>query len=53
MPKFAILLHSNAQVEAGEMPSRKLLEDTMAYNESLIKAGVLCAGEGLKPTSDG
>lgn len=53
MPKFAILLHSNRQTEASEMPSSKLLGEMMEYNESLVKAGVMVAGEGLRPTSDG
>jgi uncharacterized protein (TIGR02246 family) len=39
--------------EAGEMPSEQLLADMGNFNEALVKAGVMQAGEGLKPSSEG
>jgi hypothetical protein len=39
--------------EAGEMPSEKLLTDMTRFNEELVKAGVLLAGEGLHPSKNG
>jgi hypothetical protein len=39
--------------EAGEMPDEKLLTDMGRYNEELVKAGVMLAGEGLHPSSKG
>jgi hypothetical protein len=39
--------------EAGEMPSQELMEEMTAYNEALVEAGVLLAGEGLHPSSRG
>lgn len=51
--KFMILLKADKHSEAGEMPEEKLIADMMAYNEQLVKAGVLVAGEGLHPTSKG
>jgi hypothetical protein len=51
--RFMILLKANAQTEAGEMPSQELLEQMGAFNEELVKAGVMKDGEGLHPTSRG
>src|SRR5205085_10262372 len=39
--------------EAGEMPSTELLTKMGAYNEQLVKAGIMLAGDGLKPSSKG
>jgi hypothetical protein len=39
--------------EAGEMPSEKLLAEMGRFNEELVKAGVLLAGEGLHPSANG
>lgn len=39
--------------EAGVMPGTQLLTDMGRYNEELIKAGIMLAGEGLRPTKDG
>ncbi|MFC6675887.1 YciI family protein [Nonomuraea ferruginea] len=47
--KFMIIGKGSAETEAGVMPSRQLVDDMMAYNESLAKAGVLLAAEGLAP----
>jgi hypothetical protein len=51
--RFAILLKADKDTEAGVMPSEKLLADMGAFNEQLIKAGVMQAGEGLHPSSKG
>lgn len=53
MPRFLILVKANEQSEAGEMPSRELMTEMMAFNEQLIKAGIMEAGEGLHPSSKG
>ncbi|HEU4376439.1 MAG TPA: YciI family protein [Telluria sp.] len=51
--RFMILLKADKDTEAGKMPSEQLLADMGKYNEELIKAGVMQAGEGLQPTSKG
>lgn len=51
--KVMVLVKADANSEAGRMPSPELLEAMMNYNEELVKAGVLVAGDGLKPTSQG
>ena len=51
--RFMVIVKASKQSEAGEMPSQQLLADMTAYNEELVKAGVLLAGEGLHPSSDG
>lgn len=51
--RFMILLKADKDTEAGVMPSEKLLSDMGKFNEELIKAGVMQAGEGLQPTSKG
>ncbi|MBN8926705.1 MAG: dehydrogenase [Rhodospirillales bacterium 69-11] len=48
-----ILLKANADSESGALPSQALLEAMGRYNEELVKAGVMRAGEGLKPTAEG
>lgn len=48
-----VMVRATAASEAGEMPSQRLLEAMGAYNEELVKAGVMLAGEGLKPSSAG
>jgi hypothetical protein len=45
------LIRANADSEAGKLPSERLLREMAAYNEQLVKAGVLLAGEGLHPSS--
>lgn len=49
--RFMVLVPGNAESEAGEMPSTELIEEMTKYNEELVKAGVMLAGEGLHPTS--
>jgi hypothetical protein len=51
--RFMILVKANADSEAGVMPSTELLTAMGNYNEELVKAGVLLAGEGLHPSSKG
>jgi hypothetical protein len=51
--RFMILVKANADSEAGVMPSAELLAEMGKYNEELVKAGVLLAGEGLHPSSKG
>jgi hypothetical protein len=51
--KFMILLKADRNTEAGKMPDEKLIGDMMKYNEELVKAGVMLAGDGLHPSSRG
>ena len=43
----------NGETEAGVLPSQELLDGDEAFNEELVKAGVMLAGEGLHPSSKG
>ena len=51
--KVMVIVKATADSEAGVMPEQSLLEAMTRYNEDLANAGVLLAGEGLKPTSAG
>ena len=51
--RFMILVKADRNSEAGVMPSEQLLADMGRYNEELVKAGVMQAGEGLHPSSKG
>jgi hypothetical protein len=51
--RVIVMVKATEQSEAGEMPSEKLLADMTAYNEELVKAGIMLAGEGLHPSSKG
>lgn len=51
--RFMVLVKATADSEAGKMPSEQLLTEMGKYNEQLVKAGVLLAGEGLHPSSKG
>ena len=51
--KFMVMVKANAASEAGAMPSQKLLTEMGNFNEELVKAGVMLAGEGLHPSSKG
>src|SRR5687767_567450 len=48
-----VMVKATGDSEAGVMPSQQLLEDMGKYNEELVKAGVMLAGEGLHPSSRG
>ena len=51
--RFMILVKATEQSEAGVLPSEQVLAEMGKYNEELVKAGVLLAGEGLHPSSKG
>ena len=51
--RFMIIRKADPQTEASAMPSRELVEAMMAYNEEMIRAGVMLGGDGLKPSSHG
>ena len=51
--RVMVLIKANKESEAGEMPSQELLSQMMTFNEELVKAGVMLAGEGLHPSSRG
>jgi hypothetical protein len=51
--RFMVLVKADQDSEAGVMPSQELLEEMGRYNEELVKAGVMLAGEGLQPSSKG
>ena len=51
--RFMILVKANADSEAGVMPSTEILTAMGKFNEELVRAGVLLAGEGLHPSSKG
>ncbi|MCY6494305.1 YciI family protein [Leptolyngbya sp. GGD] len=51
--KVMVIVKATQDSEAGIMPSEKLLTEMGQYNEELVKAGILLAGEGLHPSSKG
>ncbi|HEY8020284.1 MAG TPA: YciI family protein [Thermoanaerobaculia bacterium] len=51
--RFMILLKADQNTEAGVLPDEKLLTAMGNFNEELVKAGVMLAGEGLQPSSKG
>src|SRR5688500_639119 len=51
--RFMVLVPGNRESEAGAMPTAEELDAMTKYNEQLIKAGVMLAGDGLRPTSEG
>ena len=51
--RFMVMVKATRNSEAGMMPSEKLLADMGRFNEELVKAGVMLAGEGLHPSSKG
>src|SRR5262245_22369679 len=51
--RFMVMVKSDAKSEAGVLPDEKMLSAMGKYNEELIKAGVMLAGEGLQPSSKG
>jgi hypothetical protein len=50
--RFMVLVPGSPESEAGEMPETEQLEAMTKYNEELVKAGVMLAGDGLHPTSE-
>ena len=51
--RFMVIVKANKDSEAGVMPSHELLAAMGQFNEELVKAGVMLAGEGLQPSSKG
>ena len=51
--RFMILIKADSNSERGVMPDERLLTDMGKFNEELVKAGVMLAGEGLHPSSKG
>lgn len=51
--RFMVIVKANKESEAGVLPSREILEKMGAYNEQLVKAGIMLAGDGLQPSSKG
>ena len=51
--RFMVIVKASKESEAGVMPSKELLTDMGNYNEELVKAGVMLAGDGLHPSSKG
>ena len=51
--KFMVIVKATKDSEAGIMPSEQLLADMTKFNEELVNAGVMLAGEGLQPSSKG
>ena len=51
--RFMIIVKATKDSEAGVMPSEQLLTEMGKFNEELVKAGVMLAGEGLQPSSKG
>ena len=51
--RFMVIVKANKDSEAGVMPTEAMLASMAKYNEELVKAGVMLAGDGLHPTSKG
>jgi len=51
--RFMVIIKANERSEAGVMPSERLLTEMGRYNEEMVRAGVMLAGEGLLPSSRG
>jgi hypothetical protein len=51
--RFMVIVKANEQSEAGVLPDQQILTEMGRYNEELVKAGVMLAGEGLHPSSKG
>ena len=51
--RFMVMVKANKDSEAGVLPDQKLLAEMGNFNEELVKAGVMLAGEGLHPSSKG
>jgi hypothetical protein len=51
--RVMVIIKANEDSEAGVMPSEQLMTEMGAFNEELVKAGVMLDGDGLKPSSEG
>ena len=51
--RVMVIVKASEQSEAGVMPSTKMLTEMGAFNEQLVKAGMILAGEGIHPSSKG
>jgi hypothetical protein len=51
--KVMVFVKATEGSERGEMPTEELMTEMMAFNELLVKAGIMRAGDGLKPSSEG
>ena len=51
--RFMVIVRATNQSESGALPDEKLLADMGKFNEELVKAGVMLAGEGLHPSAKG
>ena len=51
--RFMVMVKATKNSEAGVLPSRDLLAEMGRFNEELLKAGIMLAGEGLRPSSEG
>jgi hypothetical protein len=51
--RFMVIVKANKESEAGVLPDAKILNEMTKYNEELVKAGVMLAGEGLQASSKG
>jgi hypothetical protein len=51
--RVMVMVKANKDSEAGVMPSEQLLREMGEFNEELVKAGIMLAGEGLRPSSQG
>ncbi|MEO8349060.1 MAG: YciI family protein [Acidobacteriota bacterium] len=51
--RFMVLVKANKDSEGGALPDEKMLREMGNFNEELVKAGVMLAGEGLHPSSEG
>ena len=51
--RVMVLVKASKESEGGEMPSQKMLSEMMTFNEQLVQAGIMLAGEGLHPSSKG
>lgn len=51
--RVMVFVKATAETEAGVMPKEALIAEMMKFNESLVKSGVMLAGDGLQPSSNG
>jgi hypothetical protein len=51
--RFMVIVKASKDSESGALPDQKILTEMGKYNEELVKAGVMLAGEGLQPSSKG